>query len=113
MVNYLTDDHWNHFVPEPLRLELHTAKDVNQAIDTLFWRSTRDSQQFPAIASFLTVGQRQRLQSCKNLLTTVEQLEQQLPSVTHSQLSIKEFMSAKKCHEVGLIKQVKYIVKII
>ncbi|KAL7736341.1 hypothetical protein ACLKA6_014812 [Drosophila palustris] len=102
MVNYLTDDHWKHFVPEPLRLELRTADDVNQAIETLFWLSERNSHQFPGFASFLATGERQRLENCEQLLTTVEQLEQHLTPATHAQLSIKEFMSAKKCHEVEL-----------
>lgn len=102
MVNYLTDDHWKHFVPEPLRLELHTVEDVTQAIETLFWRSERDSQLFPVLASFLAAGEQKRLENCKKLLTTVEQLEQHLATTTHTQLSIREFMSAKKCHEVEL-----------
>ncbi|KAH8297246.1 hypothetical protein KR044_008567 [Drosophila immigrans] len=101
MVNYLTDKHWTHFVPEPLRLEVRTPEDVNQVIEQLFWRSDRDSRPYPAFSSFLSKCERLRLEGCENsVLTTVDQLEEQLSVAMQTQLSIKEFMSAKKCHEV-------------
>ncbi|XP_062135065.1 probable methyltransferase-like protein 25 [Drosophila sulfurigaster albostrigata] len=101
MVNYLTDNHWTHFVPEDLRLEACTAKEINQIIEQQFWHSERDNLQFPAFANFLAACKRFRLEGCENaVLTSVEQLEQELSVAMETQLSIKEFMSAKKCHEV-------------
>ncbi|XP_030372687.1 methyltransferase-like protein 25 [Scaptodrosophila lebanonensis] len=105
MVNYITDEHWEHFVPQKLRVEVPTATDVKQCIETLFWKGDRQTQQFPEFASFLAAGELQRL-TCSDteLLTTVEDLEKQLLDADSEQatLSIKEFMSAKKCHEVEI-----------
>lgn len=100
MVNYLTDQHWEHFVPKAVRAELCSPDDINEVIERLFWRGERNSGQCPALAEFLLAGERHRLEGCRELLTTVEHLEQQLSASTHSHLSVKEFMSAKKCHEV-------------
>lgn len=100
MVNYLTDQHWEHFVPKAARTELCSPDDVNEVIETLLWRGERKSEKFPAFAEFILAGEHHRLDGCKELLTTVEHLEKQLAASTHSHLSIKEFMSAKKCHEV-------------
>ncbi|KAH8398964.1 hypothetical protein KR222_004294 [Zaprionus bogoriensis] len=102
MVNYLTDEHWQQFVPAAVRVELCCSDDINAVIESFFWRSERNSAKFPALGEFLAAGERQRLEGSEQLLTTVEQLEQQLATAGHSQLSIKEFMSAKKCHEVEL-----------
>lgn len=102
MVNYLTDDYWNEFVPQSLRAELPTAVDVQQAIEILFSNDSTDLQQFPALAQFLEISKRQRLSSTTELLTSVEQLDHLLNAQMQTQLNIKEFMSAKKCHEVGM-----------
>ncbi|XP_064538166.1 probable methyltransferase-like protein 25 [Drosophila montana] len=100
MVNYLIDDHWAHMVPHPLRAELQAVDHVHQAIKTFFSQTARDSPQFPALAQFLETCERHCLAGFPQLLTSVEQLEQLLPVTMGTHLSIKEFMSAKKCHEV-------------
>lgn len=102
MVNYLTDDHWKEYVPSPLRAELPTADHVQRAIETLFSNKSPDFQKFPALAQFLKASECQRLSSSTDLLTSVEQLDQILNAQMQTELSIKEFMSAKKCHEVEL-----------
>ncbi|EDV98211.1 methyltransferase-like protein 25 [Drosophila grimshawi] len=103
MVNYLTDNHWLQFVPDAVRAELRSDIDINLAIEKLFWHTECDSQQFPALSKFLAAAERQRLKCCSELLTTVEQVEELLAASTDTQqLSIREFMSAKKCHEVEL-----------
>ncbi|TDG50948.1 hypothetical protein AWZ03_002603 [Drosophila navojoa] len=48
------------------------------------------------------MSKRHRLSSTTELLTSVEQLDQLLNAQMQTQLNIKEFMSAKKCHEVEL-----------
>lgn len=102
MVNYLTDDYWNEFVPQSLRAELATPVDVQQAIEILFSNNSTDLQQLPALAQFWEISKRQRLSSSSELLTNVEQLDQLLNAQMQTQLNIKEFMSAKKCHEVRM-----------
>ncbi|XP_017837003.1 methyltransferase-like protein 25 [Drosophila busckii] len=100
MVNYSTDKHWLQFIPEAIRAEFHTIDDINKAIESLIWQSDRDSQRFPVLAKFLAAAEHERLQAHPELLTTVEQLEELLAAKRQSELSIKEFMSAKKYHEV-------------
>lgn len=101
MVNYLTDEHWNCFVPEEIRKEIRSSDDVSQAIETLIHqRKENMSRQFPGIAKYLDARKHQLLESCPELLTTLEQLEARLAAATNNQASVKEFMSAKKCHEV-------------
>lgn len=101
MVNYLTDAHWNRFVPEEIRKEIRSSDDVTQAIETLIHqRKENISPQFPNLAQYLDTRERQLLENCPKLLTTLEQLEARLAAATNNQASVKEFMSAKKCHEV-------------
>lgn len=106
MVNFLTDKHWNRFVPEDVRKEIRSSTDVSQAIEALTWQcNSKMSEQFPALAEFLVARELQRLASCPELLTTLEQLESLLPAATNNQASVKEFMSVKKCHEVCAYEQ--------
>ncbi|EDW60587.1 probable methyltransferase-like protein 25 [Drosophila virilis] len=98
MVNYIVDNHWLHMMPQSLRAELKSVDHVKQAIHTFL--SQTNSPQFPALAQFSETCKHQRLASCPQLLTSVEQLGQLLPATMEKHLIIKEFMSAKKCHEV-------------
>ncbi|KAH8254027.1 hypothetical protein KR032_008098 [Drosophila birchii] len=99
MVNYLTDQHWDNFLPEALRQEITGKEDVNLAIEHLFWQS-ESKHAFPEWKSFLAQGEQERLSLHPELLTSVEELIEEQENA--AQLSIREFMSAKKCHEVEL-----------
>ncbi|BFG05098.1 methyltransferase-like protein 25 [Drosophila madeirensis] len=100
MVNYLTDQHWSRFIPEAMRKEINNKKDLDLAIENLFWQKKRSTNEFPEWARFLTNGEHERLSEHPELLTTVDQLIEEQENAT--QLNIREFMSAKKCHEVEL-----------
>ncbi|XP_068144821.1 probable methyltransferase-like protein 25 [Drosophila tropicalis] len=101
MVNYLTDKHWISFVPEELRQELECEEDIQMAIEELFWtREQRESERFPNWSKHLRRGEQEHLKYFKDLITTLEELSG--GNENKQQLSIKEFMSAKKCHEVEL-----------
>ncbi|KAH8401422.1 hypothetical protein KR009_005356 [Drosophila setifemur] len=100
MVNYLTDQHWESFIPDALRTEISGKEDVELAIEHLFWESKRFLNRFPEWDSFLDKGKQERLSFHSDLLTTLEQLIEGPENA--AQLSIGEFMSAKKCHEVEL-----------
>ncbi|EDV56369.1 methyltransferase-like protein 25 [Drosophila erecta] len=99
MVNYLTEEHWNAFLSETLKSEISGSEDVTLAIDNLFWK-TDESVRFPAWREFLGKSKQECLALHPELLTSVEELIEGQENST--QLSIREFMSAKKCHEVEL-----------
>lgn len=99
MVNYLTDQHWDGFLSETLKSEIAGKEDVALAIEDLFWK-TDESERFPAWREFLGKSKQERLSLHPKLLTSVEELIEGQGNST--QLSIREFMSAKKCHEVDL-----------
>ncbi|EDX15539.1 methyltransferase-like protein 25 [Drosophila simulans] len=99
MVNYLTDHHWEGFLSETLKSEIAGKEDVALAIEDLFWK-TDESVRFPAWREFLSKSKQERLALHPELLTSVEELIEGQENST--QLSIREFMSAKKCHEVEL-----------
>ncbi|KAH8348767.1 hypothetical protein KR084_010850 [Drosophila pseudotakahashii] len=100
MVNYLTDQHWTVFLPEPLRKEISGKEDVNLVIEDLFWQNDEVGNRFPEWRSFLEQGKQERLALHLELLTSVEDLLEGQENA--AQLTIREFMSAKKCHEVEL-----------
>ncbi|KAH8254908.1 hypothetical protein KR026_004526 [Drosophila bipectinata] len=100
MVNFLTDFHWSTFIPDALRKEIGCREDVELALEELFWQSCRSKSKFPNWESFLAQGEQERLSNHLELLTTVDQLID--GDENRTQLSIREFMSAKKCHEVEL-----------
>lgn len=99
MVNYLTDQHWNVYLPEALRKEIPGKEDVELAIEHLFWQGYESTNGFPEWKSFLAQGEQERLSHHPGLLITLEELIE--GQENGAQLSIREFMSAKKCHEVG------------
>ncbi|KAH8389965.1 hypothetical protein KR200_004743 [Drosophila serrata] len=100
MVNYLTDQHWDNFLPDALKKEIAGKEDVDLAIEHLFWQGRESKDAFPEWKSFLAQGEHERLSLHPELLTTVEELIEGQENA--AQLSIREFMSAKKCHEVEL-----------
>ncbi|XP_017147562.1 methyltransferase-like protein 25 isoform X1 [Drosophila miranda] len=100
MVNYLTDQHWTRFLPEAMRNEINSKKDLDLAIENLFWEKKRSTTEFSEWENFLTNAEHEHLSEHPELLTTVDQLIAEQDKA--SQLNIREFMSAKKCHEVEL-----------
>ncbi|KAH8252213.1 hypothetical protein KR038_002437 [Drosophila bunnanda] len=100
MVNYLTDQHWDNFLPEALREEIAGKEDVDSAIEHLFWQGSESRNAFLEWKRFLAQGEQERLSLHPELLTSVEELIEGQENA--AQLSIRDFMSAKKCHEVEL-----------
>ncbi|XP_017039158.1 methyltransferase-like protein 25 [Drosophila ficusphila] len=110
MVNYLTDQHWEVFLPGALRKEISGKEDAELAIEELFWQSNESGHRFQQWRVFLEIGKQERLALHPELLTSVEDLIEAQENA--AQLSIREFMSAKKCHEVELTAAlVDHIVK--
>lgn len=101
MVNYLSDNLWERFVPLELRKEIGCAEDVEMAIDVIWGRS--DSDKFEHLRKFLDESKAFSLTSLK-VLTSLEEFSQRLGVVNNFKdcLSVKEFMSEKKCHEVEM-----------
>ncbi|KAI8038370.1 hypothetical protein M5D96_008264, partial [Drosophila gunungcola] len=83
-----------------LRREISGKEDVDLAIDGLFWQDDEAGGRFPEWLGFLKKGKQERLALHPELLTSVEELIEGQENA--AQLSIREFMSAKKCHEVEL-----------
>lgn len=100
MVNFLTDFHWGTFIPAALRNEIGCKEDLELAMEQLFWQTGKSTSKFPEWERFLSKGEQERLSLHSELLTNVDQLIDGPENAT--QLSIREFMSAKKCHEVSL-----------
>ncbi|XP_055905028.1 probable methyltransferase-like protein 25 [Eupeodes corollae] len=100
MVNYLTDNHWETFIPENVQQNVKESSDIDECIDEVFWKSI-ESKKFEDVWTFFEDSKRFRLENMKHLLTTVDDLHKVLEKNNlGSSLTLKEFMSEKKRHEV-------------
>lgn len=109
MVNYLSDNLWDTFIPQEIRKEIRDTSDINEAIN-LFWNHQNlslspETNKYPYLQKFLKNYQQYTLDSLKCLWLTFEEINLELLDVgckmeNSDNLQIKEFMSAKKCFEV-------------
>ncbi|XP_054738217.1 probable methyltransferase-like protein 25 [Anastrepha obliqua] len=108
MVSYLTEKHWQKYVPAELKLEVPDVESVQSCIESVFWNSEVDKEvdvgRFVGFKRFLARCEQQRLDKCHDVLTPIEVLNKtlDLDKNVEQNLSIKEFMSKKKRHEVEI-----------
>ncbi|XP_017479501.1 PREDICTED: methyltransferase-like protein 25 [Rhagoletis zephyria] len=107
MVSYLTEKYWQRYMPDELKIEVPDVESVQSCIETVFWKNANkgvDTDEFSGFKRFLGTCERQRLDKCVDLLTPMEVLfkELGLAADLEQNLSIKEFMSEKKRHEVEI-----------
>lgn len=101
MVNYLTDRHWEQFVPLELRTEVCDIQQVQRCIESVFWRNESSSDHFTAFRKFIAESEKHRLTGYPDMQTSLQDLRDRLGVMKENEnLSIKEFMSEKKRHEV-------------
>uniref|UniRef100_T1GLK3 Methyltransferase domain-containing protein n=1 Tax=Megaselia scalaris TaxID=36166 RepID=T1GLK3_MEGSC len=91
MVNYLTDNHWEHFISSEVREEIDNFEEAIEC--------------FKKLQNFIKSCRNLYLENSKNITSSIEDVilnisEGNLLKKSNDDLSIKEFMSAKKCHEV-------------
>lgn len=102
MVNYLTDDHWKTFIPEKIQVNVKNIRDIDECIDVVFWKSI-ESKKFESVWTFFEDSKQFRLENMNNLRTSVEKLHEILGGLKNdNSLTLKEFMSEKKRHEVEI-----------
>lgn len=102
MVSYLTDKHWVRYVPLQMRQNIETVDQIEKCIQQVFWNNS-GSIDFPDIHHHLVQSRQYCLQNFPELLTSSQKLKDILNiKATQDRLSIKEFMSEKKRHEVEI-----------
>ncbi|XP_055856677.1 probable methyltransferase-like protein 25 [Episyrphus balteatus] len=102
MVNYLTDNHWQTFIPKNIQTNVKDVNDIDECINMVFWKSI-ESNKFEDVWNFFEESKKLRLENMKHILTTVEDLHGILgKQEIESSLTLKEFMSEKKRHEVEI-----------
>ncbi|KAL5288588.1 METTL25 family protein [Megaselia abdita] len=102
MVNYLTDNHWEQFIPPGVRDELKSNFEIEEAIKEVFWED-KSSTKFKNLQEFIKTCRINYLENSE-ITSSAEEVLESLSKEQNSKddLYIKEFMSAKKCHEVEI-----------
>uniref|UniRef100_A0A034VQK5 Methyltransferase-like protein 25 n=1 Tax=Bactrocera dorsalis TaxID=27457 RepID=A0A034VQK5_BACDO len=104
MVSYLTDQHWQTYVPAEIKHEVPDVESVQDCIETVFWQNNDKDNKFSGVKQFVANCRKYYLDKSVNILTPMEQLNKALDLVDDNteNLTIKEFMSEKKRHEVEI-----------
>ncbi|XP_065366654.1 probable methyltransferase-like protein 25 [Calliphora vicina] len=110
MVNYLTDKHWQNYVPLELQKEISTHFVIEECIETVFWPSMEDnleetSSKFPEFIQFTQQAKQHTLHHFKDIIVKPEEFETKVlgvPTKLKQQIKIKEFLTEKKRHEVEI-----------
>lgn len=102
MVSYLTEKHWQNYVPAELKHEVPDVESVQSCIETVFWQNNDGDNKFSGVKQFVANCRKYYLDKSTDILTPMEQLNKALGLVQDDaqNLTIKEFMSEKKRHEV-------------
>uniref|UniRef100_A0A1A9WV49 Methyltranfer_dom domain-containing protein n=1 Tax=Glossina brevipalpis TaxID=37001 RepID=A0A1A9WV49_9MUSC len=103
MVNFLTDNIWETYVPESLQNEVLDASHVASCIETIFWSGSvkKSSLEYPECFKFVKQTQQHSLSTFDDILISLDRF-QEINNIVYQQINIKEFMSCKKKHEVEL-----------
>lgn len=109
MVGYISDKHWQTFVPTAIQQEIQSKEDIDDALNT-FWdfhssTATTSKHSFPHFIEFLNNSQQYRLDQLSDVCCSSEKLFNNLHAanclpIENTALQIKEFMTEKKNHEV-------------
>ncbi|XP_067633644.1 probable methyltransferase-like protein 25 [Eurosta solidaginis] len=107
MVSYLTERHWKRYVPVELQNEVPDVDSAQKCIEEVFWKSTLNEEGSGKFAEFkrlLDQCESLHLDKLNGVLTPMSSLSTELVLIddVKQNLTINEFMSAKKRHEVEL-----------
>ncbi|XP_005188726.2 probable methyltransferase-like protein 25 [Musca domestica] len=108
MVNFITDNHWTNFVPNEIQEELQSSEAIHECIESVFWAEAFSANtKFTETAAFIQRTQAQCLESFNEILLTKDDLAKCVLSKLSTEqaqnpISIKEFLSEKKRHEVEI-----------
>ncbi|XP_063700037.1 probable methyltransferase-like protein 25 [Culicoides brevitarsis] len=112
MVNYLTDDHWTNFIPKSIRDEvINGENDKTQELLEKFMSSKEgydaDLDDFPHTKAFVEETQNFTLAAMKEICLDLTEFRKEMTKIgfhmtDEPPLKIKDFMSAKKNHEVEI-----------
>lgn len=102
MVNFLTDNTWQTYVPAALQKEVLDVSRLAACIDTIFWSEDiqKSSLEYPECYKFVKLTQQHSLHSFDDILLTLDKFREINNIETNNHLNVKEFMSFKKKHEV-------------
>ncbi|KAL9913663.1 putative methyltransferase-like protein 25 [Glossina fuscipes fuscipes] len=110
MVNFLTDNTWETFVPAALQKEVVDASQLAACIETIFWSKDvqKSSLEYPECYKFVKLTQQHSLHSFDDILLTLDKFREINNIETYNHLNVKEFMSFKKKHEVEMTVNLLY-----
>lgn len=103
MVNYLTDNHWKNFISTGVREELKNDYEIEEAIEVVFWKGD-NSPKFRKLYELISSCRSHYLEHSEQVISPLKEVIEGISKkkITSDELTIKEFMSAKKCHEVEI-----------
>lgn len=106
MVNFITDKHWETFVPVCMREELEGNQDINECIESIFWSNTSNTNgKYSEIRKFIEKTRSNSIENFQEILISRKALEKSVLNISQEKeqqpISIKEFLSEKKRHEVS------------
>ncbi|XP_013112268.2 probable methyltransferase-like protein 25 [Stomoxys calcitrans] len=106
MVNFLTDNHWQTFVPEKLQEELKNQESIGECIESIFWTNDgKGGLKFSQTLTFLQETEANSLTAFPEIVLTKKEFEETVLKIYRQEeniVSIKEFLSEKKRHEVEI-----------
>lgn len=116
MVNYFTHDLWTKYVPKSLQKEIKDVDNISTFIETEFWlrnhtQTELQATKYPEFRNFLNAARQHTLSSFKDVLNTVDEVINDDREIQDGEnddkdtLNIKEFLTAKKQHEVEIFAQ--------
>lgn len=106
MVAYFTEKHYDTFVSTAIRDEIN--HNLPQVIADLIDKGY-DIDGYPALRAFVQDSKSHTLPELKNASMNLQNFQTEVLKMEKSEkgsLKIKEFMSAKKCHEVEVTSKV-------
>lgn len=106
MVDYLTENHWQTYIPAEIRHELKCSQDLREA-KQMFWNQynldTSSSVKFPSLAKHIEMTKQYRLDALPNIVMSIEELKSAFDScLKETRLKVPDLMSVKKRHEVEI-----------
>ncbi|XP_050096594.1 probable methyltransferase-like protein 25 [Anopheles aquasalis] len=110
MVDYLTEQHWNRYVPKPIQRELSTVEDYLRA-KRVFWGQFDQpsggaiDDELPAVKAFIEETRKYRLEGSEvqGTALTLAEFQNALEKCRkETRLKMTELMNVKKCHEVEI-----------
>ncbi|XP_055623914.1 probable methyltransferase-like protein 25 [Toxorhynchites rutilus septentrionalis] len=109
MVDYLTKNHWQTYVPVEIRKELKDSQDLLEA-KQMFWNQNMldlsGSLKFPSLAKHLTMTKQYRLDALPGIVMSIEELKSAFDScLKETRLKVPDLMSVKKRHEVEIASE--------